>query len=100
MLDHVTTAVQSPFSYACDPSGTELRKALLRADRDVVWVEPGERRAGLDGSWTSLGSYPDEHLERVVTGRREALRSDGGDLPADLHARRSQPLPGPMSVLG
>jgi hypothetical protein len=40
MLDHVTTAVQSPFSYASDPSGTELRKALLRADCDVVSVEP------------------------------------------------------------
>ncbi len=40
MLDHVTTAVQSPFSYASDPSGAELRKALLRADCDVVWVEP------------------------------------------------------------
>lgn len=49
MLDHVTTAVQSP------EHGEDAWDAILLG-------------AGLDGSWTSLGSYPDEHLERVVTG--------------------------------
>lgn len=29
MLRHVTTATHSPFSYAYDPSGAELRRALL-----------------------------------------------------------------------
>ncbi len=40
MLDHVTTAVQSPFSYVSDPSGSELRKALLRPGCDVIDLEP------------------------------------------------------------
>lgn len=32
--------------------------------------------AGLDGSWTSLGSYPDDHLERVVASAAELLGVD------------------------
>ncbi len=40
MLARVTTAAQRPFSYGYDPSGTELREALIRPDCDVVWVEP------------------------------------------------------------
>jgi len=40
MLDHVTTAMHSPFSYASDPSGSELRQALLRPGCDVLDVEP------------------------------------------------------------
>lgn len=34
--------------------------------------------AGLDGSWTSLGSYPDEHLERVVASAATLLGIDRG----------------------
>ena len=30
-------------------------------------------RAGLDGSWTSLGSYPDEELLKVVAAAAELL---------------------------
>ncbi|MBW3640126.1 MAG: hypothetical protein KY451_09800 [Actinobacteria bacterium] len=39
-----TAAVQSPFSYVYDPSGTELRRALIRPDCDVVWVDPAVHR--------------------------------------------------------
>ncbi len=41
--DPVTTATHSPFSYVYDPSGTELRRALIRPDCDVVWVDPAAR---------------------------------------------------------
>lgn len=44
MLARVTTAVQSLFSYVPDPSGTELRRALIRPDCDVVWVDPAVHR--------------------------------------------------------
>ena len=40
MLEPVTTAMHSPFSYVYDPSGSELRKALLRPGCDVLDVEP------------------------------------------------------------
>lgn len=40
MLDHVTTAMHSPFSYVYDPSDTELRRALIRPDCDVVCLDP------------------------------------------------------------
>lgn len=32
--------------------------------------------AGLDGTWTTLGNYPDEHLSRVVTSAAALLNVD------------------------
>ncbi len=65
MLDHVTTAVQSPFSYAYE---FNLAEEVVRREHGEDAWDAILLGAGLDGSWTSLGSYPDEHLERVVTG--------------------------------
>lgn len=52
---------------------------------DIVRREYGEEtwdllleRSGLDGSYTSLGSYPDEDMNKLVTAAAAAL-----DLPAD-----------------
>jgi hypothetical protein len=37
-------------------------------------------RAGLDGAWTSLGSYPDEELMRVVGAAAELRKADPNDV--------------------
>jgi hypothetical protein len=36
--------------------------------------------AGLEGSYTSLGSYPDEHLSRLVAAASTALETDPQDV--------------------
>jgi len=60
-----------------------VKGIIFNLAEEVVRREHGEDawdaillRAGLDGSWTSLGSYPDEHLERVVTGAAALLGTD------------------------
>ncbi|MDQ3611323.1 MAG: heme NO-binding domain-containing protein [Actinomycetota bacterium] len=60
-----------------------MKGIIFNLAEEVVRREHGEDtwdaillRAGLDGSWTSLGSYPDEHLERVVTGAAALLGTD------------------------
>jgi hypothetical protein len=48
-----------------------------------VWDEVLER-SGLDGAYTSLGSYPDAELFAIVGAASELLGADAGDVVRDL----------------
>jgi hypothetical protein len=65
-----------------------VKGIIFNLAEEVVRREHGEDAwgaillgAGLDGSWTSLGSYPDEHLERVATGAAALLGTDERTVP-------------------
>lgn len=48
-------------------------------------------RAGLDGSWTSLGSYPDAQLIAVVAAAAELLKADPDDVVRSI-AQGAMPM--------
>ena len=60
-----------------------LAEEVVRRQHDEDAWDAILAAAELDGSWTSLGSYPDEHLEQIVacagaqlgTDRRSVLRA-------------------------
>jgi hypothetical protein len=60
-----------------------MKGVIFNLAEEVVRAAHGEdawdavlEGAGLEGSWTSLGSYPDEHLARVVTSAAALLGQD------------------------
>lgn len=56
-----------------------LEEVVCKAHGDAVWDMLLDK-AGLDGSYTSLGSYPDEHAHKLVFAAAEALNVSPTDV--------------------
>ena len=56
-----------------------LQEVVSRDYGEDTWDDLLER-AGLDGAYTSLGSYPDEDLMRLVAAASEALETPADDI--------------------
>ena len=56
-----------------------LEEVVIRAHGEDTWDDLLES-AGLGGSYTSLGSYPDEHMSKLVGAAAKALKIEPGDV--------------------
>jgi predicted hydrocarbon binding protein len=56
-----------------------LEEVVIRRHGEDTWDALLEE-AGLNGSYTSLGSYPDEHMFKLVGAASKALKTDPGEV--------------------
>jgi heme-NO-binding protein len=56
-----------------------LEQAIVRDHGEDAWDDLLEK-AGLVGAYTTLGSYPDDHLSRLVTHAAEAFQMPAQDV--------------------
>lgn len=68
-----------------------VEEAVVSDHGDETWDALLER-AGLEGAWTSLGSYPDDELARLVAAGSELLGTPPDQLARDLGRHATQGL--------
>lgn len=68
-----------------------VEEAVVETHGDEVW-DAVLGRAGLEGAWTSLGSYPDDELPRLVAAGSQLLGADPHLLSRDLGRHAAQGL--------
>src|SRR5262249_32320754 len=56
-----------------------LEEVVIRAHGEDTWDALLEN-AGLEGSYTSLGSYPDDHMMKLVGAAAGALKMNPGEV--------------------
>lgn len=68
-----------------------VEEAVVETHGEAVW-DAVLGHAGLEGAWTSLGTYPDDELPRLVAAGSELLGAEPERLARDLGRHAAQGL--------